>query len=158
MTQIKDNARWVPAGESSSHRHVAPNAIDGQISGLLSRRAHLLRQLAEVDKKLAQLRTEAAAQRAADDSAEGARWFSLRGEQVRSRGLVVPGSLDEGDLRRRLEKVLEEEGSAGRPVDGLEMLVAFEPGGGRVLSVQTRRPGEMDWVRRFEAASLGPGH
>ena len=54
--------------------------------------------------------------------------------------------------------ILVEDRRCGRALDGLEILVSFRSDEGRVLSVKTRRMGEAEWIRRFEAATRGPGH
>lgn len=157
MSQIKDTARWVPTGSSRPLRQTGAISIDGQISGLLSRRKRLLGELASVDRKIAELRSEATGRARGEDAAGDSRWFPLRGEQLASGGFASPPELDREDLNRRLAKILVEERRQGRPVDGLELLVAFRPSGGRVLSVRTRRTGDSDWVRRFETVTPGPG-
>lgn len=111
-----------------------------------------------MDRKLAELRSEATGKARGERTAADSRWFPIRGEQLAAGGFASPPELDREDLNRRLAKILVEERRHGRPVDGLELLVAFQPSGGRVLSVRSRRPGDSDWVRRFEAMTKGPGH
>lgn len=158
MSQIKDTARGIPTGPTDTLRQSAGISIDGQISGLLARRGRLLEELASVDRKLAELRETAAGHAKKASRASGARWFPVRGEQLAAGGFALPPGLDRDDLNRRLAKILVEEKRRGRPLDGLELLVAFAPEGGRILSVRSRRPGDGDWVRRFEAITPGPGH
>ncbi len=154
MSQIKDTARWVPTGPSRTLRQTGPIAIDGQISGLLTRRNRLLEELASVDAKLADLRSAAAG----GGAATTARWLPLRGEQLRKGAFAVPPELDRDDLDRRLAGILVDERRSGLALDGLEILVSFRSDEGRVLSVKTRRTGEAEWIRRFEAVTPGPGH
>jgi len=155
MSQIKDTARSLRTTPPRAHRQSGPRAIDGQISGLLTRRNALVEELAAVDRKLQELSAAAARRGEASDHARASRWLPLRGEELLPGGFVAPPGLDAEDLNRRLAKILIDERRQGRPVDGLELLVAFRPVGGRVLSVRTRRSGESDWVRRFEARGVG---
>lgn len=157
MSQIKDTARWVPTGPSRTLRQTGPIAIDGQISGLLTRRNRLLEELAAVDAKLADLRSAAVASGAGGAAAK-ARWLPLRGEQLRTGAFAVPPELDREDLDRRLAGILVDERRRGLALDGLEVLVSFRSDEGRVLAVKTRRTGESEWIRRFEAVTPGPGH
>ncbi len=109
-----------------------------------------------VDQKLAELRAVVSARAGGDEGEDESRWFPIRGDQLVAGGFVAPAGLDQEDLNRRVGRILVDERRHGQPVDGLELLVAFQPAGGRVLSVRTRRAGEPDWVRRFEAGV--PGH
>lgn len=158
MSQIKDTARWVPTGPSRTIRQSDEISIDGQISGLLTRRNRLLEDLAQVDQKLAELRDDAVGKERVEEAAAGARWFPVRGEQLAQGKFAVPEGLDREDLNRRLSNILVEERRGRRGIEGLELLVAFQSEGGRILSVRTRRPGDTDWIRRFEAITSGPGH
>lgn len=110
-----------------------------------------------MDAKLADLRSAAAGRRAGGEAGT-ARSFPLRGEQLRRGAFAVPPELDRDDLDRRLAGILVDERRCGRALDGLEILVSFRSDEGRVLSVKTRRMGEAEWIRRFEAATRGPGH
>ncbi len=156
MSQIKDSARLLPTWPSESLRSSGSIAIGGQISGLLTRRNRLVEELAEIDAKLADLRSVAANDPAAALGAACS--FPLRGEQLRAGGFAIPSSLDRADLNRRLAGVLSDDRKRGLALDGLEILVSFQPQDGRVLSVRTRRAGEADWTARFEAGHVGAGH
>lgn len=158
MSQIKDTARWVPTGSSKSLRQTGTNAIDGQISGLLARRNRLIEELASVDTKLADLRVTASGRAPAEPSEKDSRWFPIRGEQLIAGGFAVPPGLDREDLNRRVAAILVDERRGGKPIDGLELLVGFAARGGHVLSVRTRRSGDADWIRRFEALGRAGGH
>lgn len=159
MSQIKDTARGLFSGRSGTLRPVGAGAIDGQISGLLARRARLAKELVEIDRKLVELQSAAGRKATGDPADPAPRWFPIRGEQLLAGAFAPPEGLDRDDLNRRLGKVLLDEQREGRPVDGLEILVGFLPPKGRVLSVRTRRPGEADWAQRFEAFGKGrSGH
>jgi len=156
MSQIKDTAGAVLRRPTEALRPLAAEAIDGQISGLLLRRRRLVEELTAVDREIRDLRGSTRAGPGRGREGGAPQWFPLRGEQLLAGDFTAPDGLDEQDLHRRLRKIVLDEGRRGRPLDGLELLVAFLPAGGRILSVRTRRPGDADWVRRFEATR--PGH
>ncbi|MBM4268306.1 MAG: hypothetical protein FJ144_17140 [Deltaproteobacteria bacterium] len=146
MSQIKDG------GLAMKGRGADRAGIDARIGTLLARRARLLEVLARVDTEIVDLRAKAARAASADESQSGAaRWFPLRGEQIGHIAFALPPGLDREDLHRRLEKIVLDERRDGRRVDGLEVLVGFQPASGRVLAVRTRRTGDGAWQPRFEA-------
>lgn len=158
MSQIKDTASGVSNDSLDSFRPSDEISIDARISGLLATRTRLLRELTRVDRRLAELRVEAAA-RTQDGAGDGGlRWFPVLGEQLASGRFALPPGLDAADLGRRAVEVLAEEKRQGRQPEGLEFLIAFRPESGRVLSVRTRRPGGGPWIRRFESVTPVPGH
>ncbi len=111
-----------------------------------------------MDQKLEELRAAAGGRARSAAGDRDSRWFPIRGDQLVAGGFAVPQGLDRDDLNRRLAKILVDERRHGRPLDGLELLVAFRSTGGRILSVQSRRSGDAEWVRRFEAVTRGEGH
>ncbi len=148
MAEIKER-RLVDSLES-------PALSPGQrLAGLLARRSDLASRLARLDAEIAALVSEEAAPPAGPSGQPGDPSFAVRGDELGQGIVPAPPDVDRADLRRRLE-TLRRSGilrSARDP--GLEVLVDYRHGDGRILSIRTRRVGESDWVTRFQLRQPG---
>lgn len=127
-----------------------------RLSGLLARRSDLASRLAGLDAEIATLVAEEAAAPAGPSGQPKELTFAVRGDELDRDVVPAPPDVDRADLGRRLD-TLRRTGilrSARDP--GLEILVDYRRGDGRILSIRTRRVGEPGWVTRFQVRRRGP--
>jgi hypothetical protein len=113
---------------------------------LLGERLRLLGQLHEVEREIADLRREAVAAAEGPAGRANERTFSIRGEDAERGDFEPPPEIDAEDLRHCLTKVVLAARREGARAGSLELLVRFDPRGGRVRSIAVRKVGSQAWT------------
>jgi hypothetical protein len=140
MSQSKD----ADPPERASSQVKMRREREQRLASLLTERALVLGRLRELDRALVDLRREAAATEGpADDRGEAA--FSIRGADAERGDFEPPPVVDAEDLRDCLSKVVLAMRRGGVRVESVELLIGFDPRGGRIRSIASRRAGSPTW-------------
>ena len=123
-----------------------------RLSGLLARRSDLASRLARLDAEIAVLVAEEAAGPSGQPEELS---FAVRGDELDQDDVPAPPDVDRADLRRRLDTLRRTGILRSARDSGLEVLVDYRRGDGRILSIRTRRVGEPGWVMRFKVRQRG---
>lgn len=140
MSQSKDGD---PA-EAASLQAVRRREREERLAALLTERAVVLGRLRELDRALADLRREAAAP-AGPAAGGGEATFSIRGADADRGDFEPPSGVDAEDLRDCLAKVVLAVRRSGARIESVELLIGWDPRGGRVRSISSRRAGSPTW-------------
>jgi hypothetical protein len=154
MSQSKDADPAEPVSSQGALRRER----EVRLASLLAERAVVLGRLRELDRALVELRREAAApEGTAVDGGEAA--FSIRGADAERGDFEPPSGVDPQDLRDCLSKVVLAVRRSGVRVESVELLIGYEPRGGRIRSISSRRAGSPTWspeLHRHHDGDAGP--